>query len=400
MSTYFNRNATSKSNPGSKSNSSALPNNQSESPQMQNNGYTGRQGERPFKNNSDSSDLDTTKRPFSKNINPSSYENKERRNTDYYNPEDNEEEDENLDKEEDEEDEDDYADEIEDDASESEPSKAKEKADALKKAAKDKIKSKVKQKTSETIKKKVEKEAAEAAAKKVGFKVIMSKALPYVLAGVGIIILIILLIVVIYLVVTSIFPGTEGDDESNYSKQDKEILQKIASYTQQHPNVDGALALAVIYYPHNESIFSGNVLYYIEAENEEVTTTAGTDTEVDEDIEEKLENSEKDEDGDINDANLEIIEDHLNEFGKVLQSMETQGKNFANYLKSDYFLNNKYYKRIINRRVKGTDDQLSNAIYDDVEELATYMQSYIRNYSNGNCTVSIADGGKINFDAL
>ncbi|HOZ53739.1 MAG TPA: CHAP domain-containing protein [Bacilli bacterium] len=224
--------------------------------------------------------------------------------------------------------------------------------------------------------------------------------LPYILIGVAGLVVLGILIFYIYILVVTLSPGSGGDDLNNYSKKDREILQKIAMYTMLHPDVDSALALSVIYYPHNEAVFSGNVLYYIGAED---TSGEETDGEIDNEksIEERLEELEKDKDGDTDDVNLLIIEEYLDEFGKVLQTMETEGENFEKYLKTDYFLNNKYYKKLLKRRNKkvATEAQLIDAIYEDVSDLTQYMQNYIHDYSNGNCTVSVTDGGKINFDS-
>lgn len=204
---------------------------------------------------------------------------------------------------------------------------------------------------------------------------------------VGIAILIVILIVVVVVIIASLFgysfPGIGGDvsneeNLSKYSEVDQKTIERLSDIYEKYPNGNPALAMAAVVYPYIEELYSDNVILLL----------GKTDEDENEEDEEDEEESEEDDDvdkDDLEDNENDLIDDdpylelfrkwtYRRKFMKLLKETRDGEEEFLDYLRNDYFNNDKGYKKMF--KTSDNKDELADAIIEDLLDLEANFEAY------------------------
>lgn len=214
------------------------------------------------------------------------------------------------------------------------------------------------------------------------------------IASGGIPLLVIILIIVLVAIIMLLIPGIRGDsqdDIDNYSSTDQKTLEKLKEIFEDYPNADSALAMVTVVYPYNNILWSADIQKYV-SKDYLIELEEESEEEVDEgDDAEEIEKDESDKE--IEDVYLILFRKYKyrRKLKKLLKKLEEVGEQgFFEYLKTDYFSDDKGYKSMLN----GSSDEelLKNYIIEDLKNSKDLFINYV--FENSICAASLTNAGQ------
>ena len=267
------------------------------------------------------------------------------------------------------------------------------------------------------ITKKVAKAAAKAtkAVAKAAAKAIQSlvelivSTIPWSLIIIGAILIIFLIIIVVTAIIPGVYNVNDSSQYENYSETDAKTLGKMRNLYQKYPNSDAALAMVTVIYPYYESLQSRDVLDFVTSNNKNWDSSKTIDDYDDTSNYEDSEESEDEESCDGDDCDSGISDDiYLELFKKwsfrrkfkllLKKSNSMSEDEFFNYLKNEYFKSESGYKYLFSYVNHDKQDEMANAIIDDLKDKKEYFKSYIYDVmicSNSSATLGYSYAGDI-----